>query len=72
MTQMSTLFERYDFYVTPVNAFPAPKIGELTPHDEQIRNLMRISELDKTQRDNSSMKCLSQVLRIHRSPSLQI
>ncbi|MFL0374878.1 amidase [Paenibacillus amylolyticus] len=47
--QMSTLFERYDFYVTPVNAFPAPKIGELTPHDEQIRNLMRISELDKTQ-----------------------
>ncbi|MGN7352261.1 amidase [Paenibacillus sp. 2003] len=47
--QMSTLFERYDFYVTPVNAFSAPKIGELTPHDEQIRNLMRISELDKTQ-----------------------
>lgn len=46
---MSTLFERYDFYVTPVNAFPAPKIGELTPHDEQIRNLLRISELDKTQ-----------------------
>ncbi|WP_433744135.1 amidase [Paenibacillus amylolyticus] len=46
--QMSTLFERYDFYVTPVNAFPAPKIGELTPHEEQIRNLMRISELDKT------------------------
>ncbi|CAI6052755.1 6-aminohexanoate-cyclic-dimer hydrolase [Paenibacillus sp. JJ-100] len=47
--QMSTLFERYDFYVTPVNAFAAPKIGELTPHDEQIRNLMRVSELDKTQ-----------------------
>ncbi len=47
--QMSTLFERYDFYITPVNAFSAPKIGELTPDDEQIRNLMRISELDKTQ-----------------------
>ncbi|WP_413378870.1 amidase [Paenibacillus taichungensis] len=47
--QMSTLFERYDFYVTPVNAFPAPKIGELTPHDEQIQHLMRISELDKIQ-----------------------
>ncbi|WP_340013298.1 amidase [Paenibacillus sp. FSL K6-1318] len=47
--QMSTLFERYDFYVTPVNAFSAPKIGELTPHDEQIRNLMRITELDKTE-----------------------
>lgn len=47
--QMSILFERYDFYVTPVNAFSAPKIGELTPHDEQIHNLMRISELDKTQ-----------------------
>ncbi|MDK8190070.1 amidase [Paenibacillus sp. UMB7766-LJ446] len=47
--QMSTLFERYDFYVTPVNAFPAPKIGELTPHDEQIQYLMRISDLDKSQ-----------------------
>lgn len=47
--QMSTLFERYDFYVTPVNAFPAPKIGELTPHDEQIQYLMRISDLDKNQ-----------------------
>ncbi|MGC5772275.1 amidase [Paenibacillus pabuli] len=44
--QMSTLFERYDFFVTPVNAFPAPKVGELTPHDEQIHNLMRISELN--------------------------
>ncbi|MEC0125288.1 amidase [Paenibacillus pabuli] len=44
--QMSTLFERYDFFVTPVNAFPAPKVGELTPHDEQIQNLMRISELN--------------------------
>jgi amidase len=47
--QMSTLFERYDFYVTPVNAFPAPKIGELTPHDEQVQHLMRISDLDKIQ-----------------------
>ncbi|OPH00098.1 amidase [Chryseobacterium mucoviscidosis] len=47
--QMSTLFERYDFYITPVNAFPAPKIGELTPHDEQIQYLMRISDLDKVQ-----------------------
>lgn len=47
--QMSTLFERYDFYLTPVNAFPAPKIGELTPHDEQIQHLMRISDLDKIQ-----------------------
>ncbi|MHA7582569.1 amidase [Paenibacillus vandeheii] len=47
--QMSTLFERYDFYVTPVNAFPAPKIGELTPHNEQIQYLMRISDLDKSQ-----------------------
>ncbi|MGX1830182.1 amidase [Paenibacillus taichungensis] len=47
--QMSTLFERYDFYVTPVNAFSAPKIGELTPHDEQIQHLMRISDLDKIQ-----------------------
>lgn len=47
--QMSTLFERYDFYVTPVNAFPAPKIGELTPHNEQIQYLMRISDLDKIQ-----------------------
>ncbi|PQP81757.1 amidase [Paenibacillus sp. PCH8] len=47
--QMSTLFERYDFYITPVNAFPAPKIGELTPHEEQIQHLMRVSELDKIQ-----------------------
>ncbi|PYY26075.1 amidase [Paenibacillus illinoisensis] len=45
--QMSTLFERYDFYITPVNAFPAPKVGELTPHEEQIQHLMQISELDK-------------------------
>lgn len=45
--QMSTLFTRYDFYVTPVNAYPAPQIGELTPHKEQIEHLMRVSELDK-------------------------
>ncbi|QOS79236.1 amidase [Paenibacillus sp. JNUCC31] len=47
--QMSTLFERYDFFVTPVNAFPAPEVGELTPHDEQIQNLMRISELNNNE-----------------------
>ncbi|MEI2280023.1 amidase [Paenibacillus polysaccharolyticus] len=46
--QMSTLFERYDFYITPVNAFPAPRIGELTPHVEQIQHLMSVSDLDKT------------------------
>ncbi|WP_338543846.1 amidase [Paenibacillus tundrae] len=45
--QMSNLFTRYDFYVTPVNAYPAPQIGELTPHAEQIQHLMRISDLDK-------------------------
>ncbi|MDQ0171466.1 amidase [Paenibacillus tundrae] len=45
--QMSNLFTRYDFYVTPVNAYAAPQIGELTPHAEQIQHLMRVSDLDK-------------------------
>ena len=28
--QMATLHQTYDFYITPTNAFTAPKIGELT------------------------------------------
>ena len=46
--QMSTLFERYDFYISPVNAFAAPRVGELTPHAERIQQLMAVSDLDKT------------------------
>lgn len=45
--QMSKLFERYDFYVTPTNAFPAPRIGELTADAKRIDELMIVSELDK-------------------------
>ncbi|WP_339278261.1 amidase [Paenibacillus sp. FSL W8-0426] len=45
--QMSKLFERYDFYVTPTNAFPAPRIGELTADAKRIDELMMVSELDK-------------------------
>lgn len=38
--QMATLHERYDFYLTPSTAFPAPKVGELTHTEESRASLL--------------------------------
>ncbi|GIP56230.1 amidase [Paenibacillus sp. FSL W8-0186] len=45
--QMSTIWDRYDFYITPATAFPAPRVGELTPGPEQIQHLLTVSGLSK-------------------------
>lgn len=45
--QMNTIWDRYDFYITPATAFPAPRVGELTPGPEQIQHLLTVSELSK-------------------------
>lgn len=45
--QMNTIFDAYDFYITPATAFPAPLVGELTPSPEQIQHLLAVSELSK-------------------------
>lgn len=45
--QMASIFDRYDFYITPTNAYPAPQIGELTPGPAKIEQLLRVSELSK-------------------------
>lgn len=43
--QMAVFHETYDFYVTPTNAFPPAKVGELMPNEEQRKHLLTISEL---------------------------
>lgn len=45
--QMAGLLGRYDLYITPANAGPAPKIGELTQKPEEIEALLHVSELPK-------------------------
>lgn len=45
--QMSSLFKRYDLYVTPTNADSAPKIGELTQQADEIEKLVHVSEMSK-------------------------
>lgn len=43
--QMAELSARYDLYVTPSSAFPAPRVGELTHTPEQAAPWMSVSEL---------------------------
>lgn len=45
--KMAQFHEKYDFYITPATAFPAPKIGELTA-TETDANMLRenIAQLD--------------------------
>ncbi|MCM3783796.1 amidase [Neobacillus mesonae] len=45
--QMATIFDKYDFYITPTNAFPAPQVGELTAGPEKIEHLLTVSSLSK-------------------------
>lgn len=45
--QMNTIWDRYDFYITPATAFPAPRVGELTPGPEQIQHLLTVSDLSQ-------------------------
>jgi len=42
--QMAELSVRYDLYVTPASAFPAPRVGELTHTPEQAAPWMTVSE----------------------------
>ena len=46
--QMAHFHNIYDFFITPATAFPAPKIGELTPSEEK-REVLRekIAQADK-------------------------
>lgn len=39
--QMARFHEQYDFYITPATAYPAPKIGELTPTKERREELLQ-------------------------------
>ncbi|MEJ8306261.1 amidase [Saccharibacillus sacchari] len=43
--QMAELSTRYDLYVTPATAYPAPRVGELTHTPETAAPWMAVSEL---------------------------
>ena len=43
--EMARFHEKYDLYVTPTNAYPAPRIGELTQTKTEIEKLTEIEEL---------------------------
>ncbi len=43
--QMAELSARYDLYVTPATALPAPRVGELTHKPDELAPWMRVSEL---------------------------
>ncbi|WP_249310613.1 amidase [Bacillus sp. FJAT-49736] len=47
--QMAQFHETYDFYVTPATAFPAPKVGELTQTQKEVEELMKVTELIKSE-----------------------
>lgn len=38
---MAKLHDTYDLYVTPATAYPAPKVGELTPNEEERQQLIK-------------------------------
>ncbi|MEW9502537.1 amidase [Jeotgalibacillus marinus] len=46
--QMAAFHEKYDLYLTPATAFDAPKIGELTPTQQQIDKLLGVSSLESS------------------------
>lgn len=49
--QMTDLFNTYDFYITPVSAFTAPKIGELTyTKEEQAELREKIESTEKSKK----------------------
>lgn len=45
--QMAEFHREYDLYLTPTNAHPAPKIGELAPTAEKYQELLRVNHLPK-------------------------
>lgn len=45
--QMVEFHQEYDLYLTPTNAHPAPKIGELVPTEEERDVLLKIDHLAK-------------------------
>jgi len=47
--QMARFHESFDFYVTPATAFPAPKVGELTQSQQEVEELMKVTDLVKTE-----------------------
>ncbi|MDH5159336.1 amidase [Heyndrickxia oleronia] len=47
--QMAEFHKNYDLYLTPATANSAPKIGELTQNENEISELMKISELTKNE-----------------------
>lgn len=47
--QMAEFHQTYDLYVTPATAYSAPKIGELTHNQKEITELLKVSELTKSE-----------------------
>ncbi|SEN99292.1 amidase [Amphibacillus marinus] len=43
--QMNEFHQSYDFYLTPTNAGGPPKIGELTPSEQQIDQFLKVDHL---------------------------
>src|SRR5690625_300123 len=46
--QMAEFHREYDLYLTPTNAHPAPKIGELAPTEEEREEFLKIDHLSKS------------------------
>ncbi|WP_117168238.1 amidase [Paraliobacillus sediminis] len=47
--QMARFHQKYDFYVTPTNAHPAPENGELTHIQPQIEKLKQVDQLTRVE-----------------------
>lgn len=47
--QMAEFHQTYDLYLTPATAYSSPKIGELTQTEKETLELMKITELTKSE-----------------------
>ncbi|WP_017473273.1 amidase [Amphibacillus jilinensis] len=47
--QMVDFHDQYDFYLTPTNASEPPKIGELTPSESEVKELLKVDHLSSTE-----------------------
>ncbi|WP_182201408.1 amidase [Paraliobacillus salinarum] len=42
--QVTGFHNKYDLFITPTNAYPAPKIGELNPSEKEVERLLKVDE----------------------------
>lgn len=47
--QMAEFHKRYDLYLTPTNAHPAPEIGQFKPTEEEAEEMKRVGRLSKSE-----------------------